>query len=368
LSVASTVHKIAITAVALAAALTFSNVAQAETFALLAPTGADDISPATRASAIDALLVALRTSGHRPTLPAEVARQLSAAHSPACLALDCARSVISALHVNGVVETVLWSNGSGGVREVVVSIVRAGGAESSGTAAVGNGDVGAAARAALTQALSSAGTAAPPVRVTVRVSPRGAALTLDGRPLGQAPWQGLLPTGQHVLVAGHVGFLIERRELDLRSGPVELAMELARDPDADADADADGNADDGTADDRAARGGGGQNSSGRAVVGPIVLGAVGIALLGFDVAALVYAGGEPPVGIERSLDPLPFVLYGAAGIGALTGALLWWLLSGGGDSNDGASSDGASRDGASSSSRQFRVALDLRGASLALTF
>jgi len=367
LSVASTVHKIVITAVALAAALTFSNVAQAETFALLAPTGADDISPATRASAIDALLVALRTSGHRPTLPAEVARQLSAAHSPACLALDCARSVISALHVNGVVETVLWSNGSGGVRELVVSIVRAGGAESSGTAAVGNGDVGAAARAALTQALSSAGTAAPPVRVTVRVSPRGAALTLDGRPLGQAPWEGLLPTGQHVLVAGHVGFLIERRELDLRSEPVELAIELAHDPEADADADAnpdaDGNADDGTADDRAARGGGGQRPSGRAVVGPVVLGAVGIALLGFDIAALVYAGGEPPVGIERSLDPLPFVLYGVAGIGAMTGALLWWLLSGGGDSNDGASSDGASSD-----SPQVRVALDLRGASLALTF
>lgn len=367
MSVASTVHKIVITAVALAAALTFSNVAQAETFALLAPTGADDISPATRASAIDALLVALRTSGHRPTLPAEVARQLSAAHSPACLALDCARSVISALHVNGVVETVLWSNGSGGVRELVVSIVRAGGAESSGTAAVGNGDVGAAARAALTQALSSAGTAAPPVRVTVRVSPRGAALTLDGRPLGQAPWEGLLPTGQHVLVAGHVGFLIERRELDLRSEPVELAIELAHDPEADADADAnpdaDGNADDGTADDRAARGGGGQRPSGRAVVGPVVLGAVGIALLGFDIAALVYAGGEPPVGIERSLDPLPFVLYGVAGIGAMTGALLWWLLSGGGDSNDGASSDGASSD-----SPQVRVALDLRGASLALTF
>jgi len=357
-------------AIALAAALTFSAVAQAETFALLAPTGADDVSPATRASAIDALLVALRTSGHRPTLPADVARQLTAAHSPACLALDCARSVISALHVNGVVETVLWSNGSGGVREVVVSIARSGGAETSGTATVGNGDVGAAARAALTQALSSTGGAVPPVRVTVRASPRGAALTLDGRPLGQAPWEGLLPAGQHVLVAGHVGFLIERRELDLRSEPVELAMELAHDPEADADADAnpdaDGNANDGNTDARASLGsGGGRSPSGRAVLGPIVLGAVGIALLGFDIAALVYAGGEPPVGFERSLDPVPFVLYGAAGIGALTGALLWWLLSEGGDSNDSASGDGAR---SSSPQVHIHIALDLRGASLALTF
>lgn len=343
--------------VLLATAVSFSSIARADNFALLAPSGPADLTPAIRASAIDTLVVALRASGHRGTLPADVARQLSAARGAECVALDCARSVITTLHVDGVIETVLWSDGTGGVREVVVSIARASGAETSGTADIGPGGLTTAVRAALTQALSATGGAAAPVRLVVRVSPRGAALTLDGRPLGEAPWEGLLPPGHHVLVAGHVGFNVERRELELRADPIELAIELTRDPSSDVAGDghaADGAAvGDGAAPGDGARGG--RRTTSRAVVGPIVLGAVGAALIGFDIGALVYAGGEPPVGFERTLDPLPFVLYGAAGLGALAGALLWWLFSG-----DDTAAD--------PQPAPLRVALDLRSASFSLTF
>jgi hypothetical protein len=334
------------------------NSARADTFALLAPGGPADLSATTRASAIDTVATALRAGGHRPTLPADVASQLAAARAPNCAALDCASAVLAALRVDAVLEVVLWSNGSGGVREVVVSIAWANGGETSGTsgaAPLGAGELPTGARAALTQALT-ASHAVPTARVAVSVSPRGAALTLDGRPLGQAPWEGLLPAGRHVLVAGHIGYLVERRELVLDSAPVELSLELTRDPAAEVTPAATTSHDESSNGTREAPSRAAARPRGRALLGPIVLGAVGLGLVSVNLGALVIAGGEPRYGFERSLDPLPFALYGAAGVGALVGALLWWLLS------------GEPSMAAASAVPPTHVALDLDRATFSLTF
>lgn len=314
--------------------LAASSVARADAFALLPPSGAPELSASARGAAVEALVSALRASGHRATPPADTARQLAAAHAPACVTLDCARGVLSALRVDAVLEVVLWSDGHGGVREVVVSVARAvgaeaagsgTGAETSGSATVGADGLAAATRTALAQALSASGDARPATHVTVRVSPRGAALTLDGRPLGQAPWDGALPAGHHVLVAGHLGYLIERRDLEVGAEPLEIALELTREPVAAGPAAAG----------PASTSPGAPTlqapqpppvSASRAVLGPALLGAAGLALLVTDAVTLAT---KTDSGLTRESLRLPtFITYGAVGVGALTTALLWFLLSG----------------------------------------
>lgn len=334
------------------AMLAASSVARADAFALLPPSGAPELSASARGAAVEALVSALRASGHRATPPADTARQLAAAHAPACVTLDCARGVLSALRVDAVLEVVLWSDGGGGVREVVVSVARAAGAEAagsgtgaetSGSATVGAGGLAAATRTALAQALSPSTGTGPATHVTVRVSPRGAALTLDGRPLGQAPWDGALPAGHHVLVAGHLGYLVARRDLEVGAEPLEIALELTREPDANApdanapdaagpaanapDANAPGSASPAAPTARAPQPP--AASASRAVLGPALLGAAGLALLVTDTVTLAT---KTDSGLTRDSLRLPtFITYGAVGVGALTTALLWFLLSGEGE-------------------------------------
>ncbi len=333
--------------VVLAASLLGGRVARAEAFAVLAAPGSEDLGAETRDRAGAALLAAVRAAGHRATPPAEVGRRLEASGAAPCATLECAPAVFAALEVAGVVELTLWSDGRGAAREVVVAIARRdGAAESSGTSPVAAGGLAAAVRAALDAALAG-GTRRVGVRLRVTVDPDGAALTLDGRPLGRAPWEGVLPAGSHVIVAGHVGREAARRVVALVAEPVTIALRLAPESPAPitsaaASASAAARADAPRAPQRAgadaaiAPGGGAvrgmdasprvAGSGSRPVFGPLALGIAGVALLSVDVGALVVLGGDPGPGVVRSLDPAPFVLYGALGLGAVIGAVLWYLL------------------------------------------
>jgi len=68
-------------------------------------------------------------------------------------------------------------------------------------------------------------------------------------------------------------------------------------------------------------------------VGPMVLGAVGVGLLALDVAALVSIGCvERGLGTscmrERNIEPVQFTLFAVGGVGALAGAIVWFVLGG----------------------------------------
>jgi hypothetical protein len=322
----------------------------ADDVAVIVAPGPDDIDAATRTRALGLLVAALREAGQRAVAPTEVARRLEARGEAACASLECAPRVLDALDVAGVVELTLWSGARNVVREVVVSLVQRGeSAESAGTAQVGRAGLDAALRTALAAARDGTGRRAG-VRVRVTVEPDGAALTLDGRPLGRAPWEGVLPAGRHTIVAGHAGHDAVRRVVELVDAPVTVALRLP--PEA-AGAPADGSqasemnqetvdvhlasvaasaasSSSGESGPRDAAASSSPASGTRPLLGPLLLGAAGLALVAVDVGALVMLGSEPPPGFARSLDPVPFALYGALGLGAAIGAVLWHVF--GGDS------------------------------------
>jgi hypothetical protein len=315
--------------------------ALAEDVAVLAAAGSEDVDESTRARALSALVGALRESGQRALPPAEVARRLSARGEAACAALECAPRLLAALEIAAVAELTLWSDARGAVREVVVALLRRGEAESAGTSPVGRAGLDAALRAALAAARAGAGRSAG-VRVRVTVEPDGAALTLDGRPLGRAPWEGVLPAGRHTIVAGHAGHDAARRVVELVDAPVTVALSLAPESGASAahgSQDDENNRESVVVSPAAVAAAAASSSPAigpstptrdargtRPLLGPLLLGAAGLALLSVDVGALVVLGREPPPGFARSLDPVPFVLYGALGLGAVIGAVLWYLL------------------------------------------
>jgi len=319
----------------------------ADVAVIVAP-GSDDVDAATRTRALGLLVAALREAGQRAVPPTEVARRLEARGEAACASLECASRVFDALDVAGVVEMTLWSGARGAVREVVVAILQRGEAsESADTAPVGRAGLDAALRTALAAARDGTGRRAG-VRVRVTVEPDGAALTLDGRLLGRAPWEGVLPAGRYTIVAGHAGHDAVRRVVELVEAPVTVALRLP--PEA-AGAPVDGSqvsemnqetvdvnpasvaasaasSSSGESGPRDAAASSSQASGTRPLLGPLLLGAAGVALLAVDVGALVMLGSEPPPGFARSLDPVPFALYGALGLGAAIGAVLWHLFGG----------------------------------------
>jgi len=61
-------------------------------------------------------------------------------------------------------------------------------------------------------------TASAPTKLHIQTSPPNAALTLDGRPLGKAPWTGTLAPGGHRLLVELEGFHTRREEVLLAPG------------------------------------------------------------------------------------------------------------------------------------------------------
>lgn len=69
--------------------------------------------------------------------------------------------------------------------------------------------------------------------IVVRAEPRSAAIEIDGTPLGQGPWQGALPAGEHAFTASEAGYHDAGIKLsphaEQRGEPVEIVLRLAID-------------------------------------------------------------------------------------------------------------------------------------------
>jgi len=153
----------------------------------------------------------------------------------------------------------------------------------------------------------------------VRSTPEAAFVELDGREVGLTPYRGVLRPGRHrVRVHMDGRRAVERTvsaPLDDDDAEVVVEVQLA--------------ANDARAPSEHGEHGGERHSS-RAILGPLVLGVVGLGLIAVDVAALA-STGETSRATEDALNVPAFVTYGILGLGALASGLLWFLFTGGDD-------------------------------------
>jgi hypothetical protein len=351
-----------------------ASVARAERIAVLPVHGSQEAPARLRAQVRDAVVAALAAVGDSPVAGPDLERALARARVPACASLDCAAAVRQAASAATVIEVTLWTSERGEARELVITRQDARGQEGSGTLPLPPHPTPDELRAAVREALArSLDTLTPEggVEVSIRSRPVEAALSLDGRPLGRTPWRGLLPPGRHVVVAGAAGRRSVRRELDVpprAQAPTEVVIDLEADPEATAAeaaavvaAPTNGGAGDATGpaagretggretgDSGARAGGDASASSGGGalrVLAPLGVAALGVALLAVDVAALLSTGcrvteAGGACAEERTLDPVPFAIYGTLGVAALAGGIIWLALAiaagGGGDDTAGA--------------------------------
>ncbi|MBI2895914.1 MAG: PEGA domain-containing protein [Deltaproteobacteria bacterium] len=173
------------------------------------------------------------------------------------------------------------------------------------------------AREAAVAILESLARGARRALVHVISRPNGATLRVRGGAVGRTPWTGHLAPGHVSLQLDLEGYEAAERELELEPGGAEeLVVELERDP------------------------GSSSPGPGRPIVGPLLLGIAGLALLAVDAVVLATSrcDQEAPDGTclrgERA-SVVPVILVGAAGVLSIGGGLTWFLLGGSSEPEDG---------------------------------
>jgi hypothetical protein len=294
---------------------TWPSRAGAETAVLLSPKG-DEAIERERMAAQQALLDVLTAQGVR-VRSQDDARE--------CSAVDCAKTLLHAKGGDVAVVLAVWAAGEPAAPATVfVTLVDRAGDRYPGKARVEGGGAGELVRAvedALldARALQLLGRG-PWLRV--RGEPEGAEVLLDGKLVGTVPFRAPIDSGRHTLEVRFEGRRPHVQTVDVppsTARQVELEVAL---PDRSAPPVA------AAARDEDARG---RNGGSRAVVGPILLGTVGVGLLALDVAAALNTGCQrrDSTGAcleRRSIDEVPALLIGGAGVLALTGAFLWHML------------------------------------------
>jgi hypothetical protein len=174
----------------------------------------------------------------------------------------------------------------------------------------------------------------------VRAKPEGAEVMLDDKAIGTAPLRAPIQPGRHRLEVRFEGYrphvqTVDIPPTDARQFDVDADLTQRTDsgvtpPEQHAVSRADTQAIDATSDANQAP------RSKRAIVGPLVLGGVGAVLVIYDVSvhlAAVAAGScqhREPTGTcteKKHVNVAPTIIFGAVGVGAIVGAVLWYVLS-----------------------------------------
>ena len=213
--------------IVLIGALVVASRASAQSCAMLPPGQPPEGAPAPAAmqrEAVDAAMTGLSAQG-ATVIPSDDARRRMIGEPFAeCRDLDCGPDVVQNLGVDFVVLVTVWAP-RGTATSVVVTLV---GAHDSvaGDSPVANGDVSAAATAALATALSR-WQASQTGFVVVTSEPPGASVEVDGRAVGRTPLRYLVPAGQRTLRIYMDGFVAVERVLDVTSAqehPIEVTL------------------------------------------------------------------------------------------------------------------------------------------------
>ncbi len=300
---------------------------RAET-AVLLPHRGDDGLVEQRQQAQQVLSQTLAAQGIRVLSVTEAASQISGGGAAAeCTTLDCAPALLQASGADSAAVLALWATGSPPVPGTVfVTLVDRRGDRYPGKATIDHGDFAAATKQALldARALQLLG---PGPWLRVHAKPDGAQVVLNGKLVGTTPYRAAVASGRYTLEVRAKGSRSYAQTVDVppneaRQVEVDVALKPRAGeaaaagpvgPDA-FDLDADTGAE-----------------PSRPVVGPLILGGMGVAALTYDVVALAGSGCDhrEPSGActkKTEINAAPAAIFGVVGVGAIAGAALWYLL------------------------------------------
>jgi hypothetical protein len=301
--------------------------AHAETAVLLRPKGDDSLN-AERQKAHEILAQALQAQGLRVIPQADAAAKLGNSAASDCDSVDCAPALIEAADADVAAALAVWAAGDPPTPSTVfVTLVGRRGDRYPGKARVQNADLARATKDALLDARSLQ-LLGPGPWLRVRGKPEGANVILDGKLVGTVPYRATASSGRHTLEVRFEGLRSHTQTVDIppnATRQIEIEADLAARPGADVSPNAAASAAGAPVSDEATTGGS------RPIVGPIILGSAGLVLLIVDVAYLGSAGcrehDAKGVCLERGeVDKGWAIAWGAVGLGAIGGALLWHLL------------------------------------------
>jgi len=222
-------------------------------------------------------------------------------------------------------------------REVQVTLVEPSDARFFGKADVVRGDFSAAAREALLDARAYQ-LLGPGPHVRVDSTPGGADVSIDDELVGESPYRAVIEPGKHTVEIRLEGHKTQAQMIEVRRGaqqPTRLHAKLQ--PRAQASGTSQGEIE---ADIDAAMVAPPKTRS-RPIVGPLILGVIGLGLITYDVVLIASAGcqrHEPTAGrpctYPSEIDAAPAIAYGVLGVAALGTGIVWFLLGGGGDAQD----------------------------------
>jgi hypothetical protein len=306
---------------------------RAESVVLLAPRGDDTIASA-RTQAQRVLEAALRGQGVT-VLPARAASPAPGKERGACDALDCAAALVEAADADLAAAVAVSSAGEPPAPSTVfVTLVDRSGARFPGRARVDPGVEGDLARAVKDALLDARALQllGPGPWLRIRGEPEGAEVVLNGKLVGTVPYRAPVESGRHTLEVRSGGHRAHVQTVDV---PPSAARQVEVDIDlppkvVDGHPDAE---DPGLEPDAAEP----PVGSGRPIVGPLILGGLGVAVIATDIALVLSSGCQRSDSRgtcleHRSIQKAPALVIGGVGFAAIAGAALWYLLGGDPDS------------------------------------
>jgi hypothetical protein len=176
----------------------------------------------------------------------------------------------------------------------------------------------------------------------VRTKPDGAQVLIGGKLVGATPYRAHVSSGRHVLEVRAEGRESHVQTVDIppntaKQIEVEIALK-ARHNTADAPDETASTLDGDFREPPVA--------SSRPIVGPILLGALGVGLIATDIVLVASSGcsEEDSRGVckeEGKVDTAMTVVWGATGVAAIAGGILWYVL--GASDDDSASASTSTR-------------------------
>jgi hypothetical protein len=306
--------------------------ALAETALLLPPTG-DDSLKQEQQEALRVLTRALTSQGIHLLSHEEAIEQAGAADVSNCQTVDCAPKLLRACGADIAAAIAVWAPGTNRSESVYVTLVDRQGDRYPGKANVDGDNLGAAAKDALidARALQLLG---PGPWLRVRTKPDGAQVLLGGKLVGATPYRAHVQSGRHVLEVRAEGRESHVQTVDIppntaRQVEVDIALK-PRHNTADAP-------------DETASALDTENSEppidhSPPIVGPVILGVVGAGLLATDIALVASSGCKRKDRTGKctkraEVDTPLTIAWGATGVAAIAGGVIWFLL---GSSHDDA--------------------------------
>lgn len=249
-----------------------------------------------------------------------------------CKELSCAAELCKKAKTDLAVMVAVRSLTSESVakpREVQVTLIDAHDARFFGQARVSQGDYSEAAREALLDARAYQ-MLGPGPHLRVTSEPAGADVSIDDQLAGESPYRAQISPGKHTVEVRRQGYKTAAQMIDVpRDGqrPVVISVVL----DKRGQASGTGSATEIEADIDAAMDSAPARTS-RPIVGPLILGVVGLGLITYDVVLIAMSGCEREEGPRKActqpseIDPAPALIIGGVGVAALGAGILWFAL------------------------------------------